>query len=126
MKQDSPDGVFLRQPSLRDRKDNSGILSQSPSNDLFGTLRKSPETSGTFHFTGSDPYASNTTSIQLGMYGASNSMLSEKFPVSQESTPLHEAMPFTSMYSSEDRTSVTGSLPNYPRSNLEVSVCCYG
>ena len=110
----------MRQPSLRDRKDNSGILSQSPSNDLFDTLQKSPDMSGTFQFAGGYPYASNSASIQLGVYGASNSMLSEKFPVSQESTPLHEPMAFTSMYSSEDQTSVIGSLPNFPRSNLEV------
>lgn len=126
--QDLTESAFARQTSIRDRKDNSGILSQSPSNDLFESLQKSQETSNTFQCN-SARYLGNADTVQPGMYKdgrTSNLALSEKIPDSYNSTPLHDHMgmgTYPSLYSSEDHdVCSTESLPNFPRSNLEVSL----
>ena len=112
---DSPQGMFDRQPSLRD-KDNSGIL-RGPSNDILDTLQKSPHYGG-----GASTYSINPSSgFQLDMYSRT-SHNSTPLHGTATSTPLHGTVASTSLFSSEDPTSVTGPLPNYPRSNLEVSV----
>ena len=111
--------AFDRQPSLRDRKDNSGILSSSPSNDIFNALQKSPEAaSDTFQYPDSQMYP---TTIQLDMYGGGASSMEKHPPTSYNSTPLHGTVASTSMFSSDDPSAM--ALPNYPRNNLEVSVC---
>ena len=110
--------AFERQPSLRDRKDNSGILSSSPSHDIFNALQKSPEAvSDMFQYPGTQMYP---TTIQLDMYGGGGSSMEKHPPTSYNSTPLHGTVASTSVFSSDDPSAVT--LPNYPRNNLEVSV----
>ena len=122
VKSNSLDGAFKRQASLRD---NSGIHS-SPANHIFDTLQ-SPDSGSAYKNTYSmDP----GTAIPLAIYkgpipltahgGASNSVLSEAVN-SHTSTPIHGTMASTSLFGSEEQTSVTTNLPNFPRANLQVT-----
>ena len=123
VKNDSSDGTFKRQASLRD---NSGIHS-SPANHIFDTLQ-SPSSSTSAY---KNPYTMgpSTAAIPLAMYrgpvplndrgAATNSMFSEAIN-SHTSTPIHGTMASTSLFGSEEQTSVTTHLPNYPRANLQV------
>ena len=52
---------------------------------------------------------------------ATNSMFSENIN-SHTSTPLHGTVASTSLFGSEEQTSVTTQLPNFPRGNLQVCV----
>ena len=119
-RQDSPQGMFLRQPSLRDRKDNSGILSGTGSNDLLDNLQKDPHAMGSF-YGGSDAnrFSLNPSGLQLDMYSRTSHISTPLHgTTTSTSTPLHGTVASTSLFSSDDPT---GPLPNYPRSNLEVS-----
>lgn len=123
VRQDSPLGMFDRQPSLRDRKDNSGVLSTSPSRDLLDTLQKSPSQGkgGSSFQYNSNPYSVNPGGVQLDLY--SNRLSGNSTPLhgTATSTPLHGTVASTSLFSTEEHTSLTGPLPNFPRSNLEVT-----
>ena len=115
---DSPDTAdFRRQPSLREKKDNSGILSASPTNDIFDTLQ-SPQ-----HMTFVYDNGSSAAAIQLNTFGgASASMVSEMIE-SHGSTPLHRGtMGTNSLFSSEEHTSAA-ALPNFSRDHLTVCAC---
>ncbi len=126
VRQDSPLGMFDRQPSLRDRKDNSGVLSTSPSNDLLDTLQKSPpdHLGSSFQYMPNPSYSLNPVGVQLDLY--SNRLSGNSTPLhgTATSTPLHGTVASTSLLSSEEHTSLTGPLPNFPRSNLEVTTMC--
>ena len=123
-------------------RDNSGIHS-SPSNHIFDTLQSPSSTTGY----SSNPYSMGPAhSIPLTTYGgtvpvtigseeilggrprgmATNSMFSENVN-SHTSTPIHGTLASTSLFGSEEQTSVTTQLPNFPRANLQVCVhiCIY-
>lgn len=53
---------------------------------------------------------------------AANSLFSEGIN-SHTSTPIHGTMASTSLFGSEEHTSVTTQLPNFPRANLQVGMC---
>lgn len=127
VRQDSPLGLFDRQPSLRDRKDNSGVLSTSPSRDIMDTLQKSPHGMGsTFQYNNNLPsYSVYPEGVQLDPYSNGLSCTSTPLHDTAASTPLHGTVASTSLFSSEEHTSLTGPLPNFPRSNLEVLYILY-
>ena len=118
-------------------RDNSGIHS-SPSNHIFDTLQSPSSTTGY----SSNPYSSGPAhSMPLTTYGgtipvtvgneeilgggargmATNSMFSENVN-SHTSTPIHGTLASTSLFGSEEQTSVTTQLPNFPRANLQVRI----
>ena len=131
VKHDSIDGAFKRQASLRD---NSGIHS-SPSNHIFDTLQSPASASSAYNNT----YITGPpTSVPLTTYqgpaplyyqgggGPANSVFSEQVN-SHTSTPIHGTMASTSLFGSEEHTSVTAqTLPNFPRSSLQVRMGTYG
>ena len=110
-------------------RDNSGIHI-SPSNHIFDTLQSPSSTTGY----SSNPYSMGpATAIPLATYRgpvplsmdggvggmATNSIFSEAIN-SHTSTPIHGTMASTSLFGSEEQTSVTTQLPNFPRANLQV------
>lgn len=105
-----PPGEFKRQASLR--KDNSGILMQSPSGNLFGDLS----------FTHNPPF--NPPAIPLTTYGGiGGSVISDSIRQSHTPSPIPHTtgtLATSSLYSLEDQVSITTNLPNFPRANLKV------
>ena len=118
------DGEFKRQPSIR--KDNSGVLTQSPSNNYFGNMFEFQPSS----LEGSSIYP--PTNIPLTPY-SQGSIISESIqhspmpPTPSPIPPVSGTIGSTSLFSTEDQSSITTNLPNFPRSNLKVresvSVC---
>ena len=130
VKSESLDGAFKRQASLRD---NAGIHS-SPSNHIFDTLQSPGSSSSAYnnpYTVGPDmaamPLATYKGPVPLhgGGVPVTNSIFSEAVN-SHTSTPIHGTMASTSLFGSEEQTSVTTQLPNFPRANLQVRVHCVG
>lgn len=128
-KQDSFDSNSLKQGSLRGGKDNSGVLMVTPT-PIFDTLQRSPDPVlpdnryavvdsiplNTFNVGGSASLLtdSHTSSPMRGTFVTTPSHNSV-------SSPHHGTMASTSLFSSEEHTTLENGLPNFPRNNVKVS-----
>ena len=106
---------FKQEPSLH--KNDSGIMTQSASTNLYGNH---------YHSHASLEF-NNPTAIPLTTYGGrGGSLISDSIQQSRTPSPILTGqgnIPMSSLYSLEDHVSVTTNLPNFPRANLKVCVC---